>query len=302
MLKTISGVIPPMITPFDKSGEVDYLAHIHNVKKWNTSELAGYLVLGSNSEAVYLNEKEKLNLIEKTAEYAPSNRIILAGTGMESTKETIHLTNEAARAGAHAALVVTPFYFRSQMTSQALIDHYTAIADASSIPILIYNVTKYTGINISPSTVGVLSQHPNIIGMKDSSGSIPQLLQFQASAASDFNILVGTASAWYPALNLGVKAAIMALANCAPEACIQVQQLFQEGKTKVAEALYRKIFPVNTAVTATFGVAGLKYACSQLGFKGGYVRQPLSELTDKEKAAIDGILTNADLTSRVTQS
>lgn len=295
MIKTITGVIPPMITPFDKTGEIDLPSHIYNIKKWNQSNLAGYLVLGSNSEAVFLTEKEKLQLIETTATNAKADRVILAGTGMESTKETIHLTNNAAKAGAHAALIVTPFYFRAQMTPQALVRHYTTIADAATIPILIYNVTKYTGINITPAAIGTLSQHPNIIGMKDSSGSIPQLIQFQATATKNFSILVGTASAWYPALNLGVKGAIMALANCAPEACILIQQLFKQGRTAEAEALYRRVFPVNNAVTATFGVAGLKYACSQLGFKGGFVRSPLSGLKDNEKAAIDGILSTARL-------
>lgn len=302
MLKTISGVIPPMITPFDKLGEVDIDAHIYNIRKWNKSQLAGYLVLGSNSEAVYLNEKEKLLLIEKTAEYAAADSLILAGTGVESTKETIHLTNEAAKAGAQAALVVTPFYFRSQMTSPALVDHFRAVADATSIPILIYNVTKYTGINISPEAISTLSQHPNIVGMKDSSGSIPQLIQFQAVAAADFNILVGTASAWYPALNLGIQAGIMALANCAPNACIEIQRLFQQGKLDEAGLLYRKVFPVNTAVTATYGVAGLKYACAQLGFSGGYVRSPLPELQEKQKNAIDDILQTAELLMVETQS
>lgn len=301
MLKKIVGVIPPMITPFDKNEAVDLQAHIHNVKQWNKSDLAGYLVLGSNSEAVYLNEKEKLALIEKTAEHATPGRIILAGTGMESTRETIHLTNEAAKAGAQAALIVTPFYFRAQMTAPALIRHFETIADQSRIPILLYNVAKYTGINLSPATIGTLSEHPNIIGMKDSSGSIPQLIQYQSVAKDDFNILVGTASAWYPALNLGVAAAIMALANCAPAACVQVQDLFRKGQSDEAEALYRQLFPVNQAVTATYGVAGLKYACRQLGFKGGYVRSPLSPLRATEKKAIDHILSKAGL-SLVTQT
>ena len=295
MFKSISGAIPPMITPFSKNGELDLEAHRYNVSKWNQSDLAGYLVLGSNSEAVYLSEKEKLQLIEATAQEAKADRIIMAGTGMESTRETIHLTNEAAKAGAQLALLITPFYFKKQMTESALINHFTTIADASSIPILVYNVTKYTGINMTPKAIGILSQHPNIIGMKDSSGSIPQLIQYQSVAHNDFNILVGTASAWYPALTLGVKAAIMALANCAPAECAQVQQLFGEDKKAEAEALYRRLFPVNTAVTATYGVAGLKYACTKRGFKGGYVRKPLSELNDAEKTAIDEILIKADL-------
>ncbi|MCB0596898.1 MAG: dihydrodipicolinate synthase family protein [Lewinellaceae bacterium] len=291
----ITGVIPPMITPFTQSGEVDFAAHAANVQLWNEAGLRGYLVLGSNSEAVYLNEREKLELIERTRENARPEHLILAGAGMESTRETIHLIREAAKAGAHAALVITPFFYREQMKDDAQIRHFQAIADASPIPVLMYNVTKYTGVNLSPRAVGELSKHPNIIGMKDSSGSIPQLVQYQKAAAGDFNILVGTASAWYPALALGVRAAIMALANCAPAECVRVQELFDKGQKTEAEAFYRRLFPVNQAVTAAYGVAGLKYACTLRGYRGGFVRSPLPELSGQQKEEVKGILEEAGL-------
>ena len=289
------GVLPPMVTPFAADGEVDYAAHIRNVKRWNERGLGGYVVLGSNSEAVYLTEREKLRLIGDTAENAAPGYRIIAGTGMESTRETIHLTNEAARAGAEAALIITPFYYAGKMSDRALIWHFTQIADAVRIPILIYNVTKFTNINVSPAVIAELSRHPNIIGMKDSSGSIPQLVQYQAVADPSFQVLVGTAAAWYPGLAMGVTAGIMALANCAPNECVEVQSLFDEGKHAEAEALYRRLFPVNQAVTATFGVAGLKYACACRGFAGGYVRSPLQELEDAERKTIDKIMEKAGL-------
>lgn len=292
---TITGVIPPMITPFRKDGEVDFAAHASNVRRWNESGLRGYLVLGSNSEAVYLNESEKLRLVEQTREQARPDHLILAGTGMEATRETIHLTREAARAGAHAALIITPSFYQDQMKDDAQIRHFQAIADASPIPVLMYNVTKYTGVNLSPRAVGILSRHPNIIGMKDSSGNIPQLVQYQKAAAEGFNILMGTASAWYPALALGVSGAITALANCAPAECARVQQLFDEGQKTEAEALYRRLFPVNQAVTGAYGIAGLKYACALRGYQGGYVRSPLPELSGQEKAEVKAILEEAGL-------
>jgi 4-hydroxy-2-oxoglutarate aldolase len=286
----ITGVIPPMATPFTRDGEVDFDAHVHNMALWNEHPLAGYLALGSNSEAVYLTEREKLRLIELTAEYAAPGRLVMAGTGMESTRETIHLTREAARAGAQAALVVTPFYYKDQMTDQALIAHFSKIADDSPIPVLIYNVVKFTGISISVKALEILSRHGNIAGMKDSSGNIPLLVQYQAVAAGDFNLLVGTASAWYPALTLGVKGIITALANCAPAECIKVQTLFDKGQRAEAEALYRRLFPLNHAVTATYGVPGLKYACALRGYRSGYVRSPLMELDDREKGEVKGIV------------
>lgn len=291
----IKGVLPPTVTPFTADGEVDYAANLRNVKRWNERGLGGYVVLGSNSEAVYLTEKEKLKLIEDTAENAAPGYFIIAGTGMESTRETIHLTNEAAKAGAQAALIITPFYYAGKMIDRALIQHFTRIADSVSIPILIYNVTKFTHINVSPGVIAELSRHPNIIGMKDSSGSIPQLVQYQAVADPSFQVLVGTASAWYPGLTMGVTAGIMALANCAPDECVEIQQLFEEGKHTEAEALYRRMFPVNQAVTATYGVAGLKYACACRGISGGYVRSPLLDLEDEERKAIDKILERAGL-------
>ncbi len=287
----IKGVIPPMITPFDEKGEVDYDKHVKNMEKWNEYDLAGYLVLGSNSETPYLNEEEKLKLVELTVKHKKEDRIVLAGTGLESTKATIDLTNKVADLGADAALILTPFYYSGKMNDEALINYFTEVADNVKIPVLIYNVTKFTHINISPYAVGVLSKHPNITGMKDSSGSITQLVEYKSVIdESKFNLLVGTASAWYPALTIGIDGAIMALANCCPKECIEVQEYYEKGDWEKSREIYERIYPVNKAVTATYGVAGLKYACNLLGFEGGYVRKPLLELKEEEKTKVREIL------------
>jgi 4-hydroxy-2-oxoglutarate aldolase len=291
----IKGVIPPMITPFKENGDVDYDAHVKNMLKWNNSNLAGYLVLGSNSETVYLTKEEKLKLVELTVKHAKKDRLILVGTGMESTRETIALTNKAAKLGAHAALILTPFYYGSNMTDEAIIKYFTEVANNTEIPVLIYNVTKFTHVNVSANVVKELSKHPNIIGMKDSNGDIPQLVKFKSVIADDFNLMVGTASAWYPALTLGIKASIMALANCAPDECAEVQKCFDDGDHDRARDIYERMFPVNTAVTATYGVAGLKYACNLLGYEGGYVRSPLLPLKDENQKKVDEILYKAQL-------
>lgn len=292
----IKGVFPPMITPFNENDEVDYEGHIKNVQKWNEYDLAGYLVLGSNSETVYLTEEEKLKLIELTVKHRKQGRIIMVGTGMESTQATIDLTNKAADLGADCALIITPFYYGGKMNDEALINFYTEVADRVKIPVLIYNVTKFTHVNISPKAVSVLSKHPNIIGMKDSSGSIPQLIDFKRVInMSEFNLMVGTASAWYPALTLGVEASIMALANCCPGECVEVQKEFDKGNLNKAREIYERVFPVNSAVTGAFGIAGLKYACDQLGYEGGLVRKPLLQLKEEEKVKLKEILTNAQL-------
>lgn len=293
--KPIKGVIPPMITPFKENGDVDYDGHIQNMKRWNEDRLAGYLVLGSNSETAYLNEAEKLKLIELTVKHAKKDRLVLAGTGMESARETIALTNKAADLGAQGALILTPSYYHAKMNDAAQINFFSHVADNTDIPVLIYNVTAFTHINISAHAVGVLSRHPNIIGMKDSTGNIPQLVSFFDVMADDFNLMVGTASAWYPALGLGIQAGIFALANCAPNECTQVQTTFDQGNLDNARETYVRIFPVNAAVTAQFGIAGLKFASTRMGYTGGHVRNPLLPLTEDEKEKILAILQNAVL-------
>ncbi len=290
----IKGVIPPMITPFSENDEVDYEKHEKNMKKWNEYDLAGYLVLGSNSETVYLTEEEKLKLIELTVKHRKKGKIVMVGTGMESTNATIELSNKAADLGADCALIITPFYYCGKMNDEALINYYTDVANAVKIPVLIYNVTKFTHINISQKAVSVLSKHPNIIGMKDSSGSIPQLVDFKRVIdMNEFNLMVGTASAWYPALTLGVEGSVMALANCCPGECVDIQKEFELGNFDTAREIYERVFQVNSAVTGAFGIAGLKYACDLLGFEGGLVRKPLLQLKDDEKFKLKEILINA---------
>lgn len=290
----IKGVFPPMITPFDKNDEVDYGKHEANVKKWAEFDLGGFLVLGSNSETVFLTEEEKLKLIEITVKNKGENKLVMVGTGMESTKETIKLTNKAADIGADCALIITPFYYGGKMNDEALINYYTEVAENVKIPILIYNVTKFTHVNISPAAVKVLSKHENIIGMKDSSGNIPQLISFKKVIdRNNFNLMVGTASAWYPALTLGVEGSIMALANCCPQECIDVQKYYEAGETEKAQELYERVFPVNSAVTGKYGIPGLKYACDLLGFEGGFVRKPLLQAKDNEKEELMKILKDA---------
>jgi 4-hydroxy-2-oxoglutarate aldolase len=292
----IKGVIPPVITPFKENDEVDYEKFSTNIKKWNSKDLAGVLVLGSNGETAYLREEEKLELIKLAVENTDDDKIVMVGTGLESTEMTIELTNKAAKLGADCALLLTPNYYGGKMGDEAQLAYFKEVADNTEIPILIYNVTKFTHINISPKVVSELSKHKNIIGMKDSSGDVKQLIQFMnAGLDQEFNLLVGTAAAWYPALAVGVKASVMALANCCPDECIEVQKLFEEGKNEESLELYKKMYPVNSVVTGGYGIAGLKYVCDELGFEGGFTRKPLLPLKDREKVELDSIIKKAEL-------
>jgi len=282
-----------MITPFKAKGELDTKAFVSNIEKWNKNKLAGYLVIGSNSETVYLSEKEKLELVKLTVEHAKKDRIIMAGSGLESARETVKLTNKCAKLGAHCALVLTPFYYGSSMDSKAMIRFFTEVADNSDIPVLIYNVTKFTHVNIGADAVAELSRHKNIAGMKDSNGDVPQLATFLRVADEKFQIMPGTYSAWYPALAMGLSATISAMANCCPNEIAETQELFEKGKTKESFALYQRMFPVNAAVTGTFGIAGLKYACDYLGYSGAHVRNPLADLSDAQKEQLRAIIDKA---------
>ncbi len=289
------GVYPPMMTPFKTNGDVDYDGFARNIDRWNATELSGYVVLGSNSEAAYLTEEEKLKCLEITIQSARKNKSVIAGTGLESTRETIRLTNEAAKRGADAALILTPGYYADKMDDRAMIDHFTAVADHSAIPILLYNVPKFTHVTISHNAVTILSRHPNIRGMKDSSGDIPRLEALIKIIPKEFTLIIGTASAWYPGIELGLQAGIMALANCAPKECCDVLKFFLNGEQQKAKELHARLFPVNVAVTATYGVAGLKYAAELLGYVGGSVRCPLQPLTDDDKNKMREILSNASM-------
>jgi len=289
-MQKIKGVLPPMVTPFKENGDVDYDGFISNVQKWNKDKMAGYLVIGSNSETVYLNEEEKLELVRHTVENAAPGRVIMAGTGLESTRETIAFTNKCAKLGAQAALVLTPFYYGSSMTTSALIKYFTAVADASDIPVLLYNVSKYTHVNMSAEAITELSRHPNIVGMKDSNGDVPQLATFLRVADPSFQVMTGTYSAWFPALALGVTGIVSAMANCCPNEITETQELFEAGKFEDARNLYQRMFPVNAAVTGAFGVSGLKFATDYAGYTGGYVRSPLLDLGDEDKGKLTKIL------------
>lgn len=291
----LSGVFPPITTPFKENGEVDFAAFDKNMVKWNGTDLAGYVVFGSNGEYVFLTEQEKLALVKACVGAAADDKKVIVGSGCESTGATIELTNKCANLGADAALIITPSYYKGKMNREALKQHFFTVADKSEIPILLYSVPKFTGINLEAEFVAELAQHPNIIGIKDSSGNVAQLGQLVSLAPADFNILVGTANVFFPGLMLGIKGGIQALATCCPDQCVRIHELFTEGKYQEAKDLQLRMLPVNNAITAKFGIAGLKVAMDLLGFAGGLPRKPLLPLTDKEKAELRIILEKAEL-------
>jgi len=272
----LTGVMPPIATPFE-GGEVALERLKANFQKWNQTGLSGYLVLGSNGESVYLNEKEKLAVVVASREAIPSSKLMLVGTGMESTRETILFSNQVAEIGADYALVVTPSYFKDAMKPQILYDHFTSIADSSRIGILIYTVPKFTGINMEPDLVARLSEHPNIVGAKDSSGNIGQLSEIVHLSQRGFAVFTGSAPVFFPALCVGAAGGILAATNIIPQEFCNIQSLFQEGKLEEARQLQNRLTPLAKAVTARYGIGGLKLAMDLAGYYGGEPRAPLQK-------------------------
>jgi len=292
---SLRGVFPPIPTPFDVQGEVDYKALARNLERWNRYDLAGYVVLGSNGEAVLLAEEEKLRILEVARQAVPPEKLLVAGTGCESTRQTIAMTRRAAEAGADAALVVTPHYYDPKMTSDSLVQHYWAVADASPIPVLIYSVPKFTHVDMAAEAIAQAAKHPNIVGVKDSGGSIGKLSELVRLTGPGFQVLAGSAAFFFAGLALGAVGGVLALANVAPQASLDIQRLFEAGRWDEAAELQRQMLPLNAAITARFGIAGLKAALDMLGYYGGPVRPPLLDIGADEKEVLRGLLGQAGL-------
>jgi len=292
---SLRGVFPPIPTPFDAGGDLALEALVDNLERWNAYDLAGYVVLGSNGEAVYLSQREKLEVWEAARGAIPQDKVMVAGTGCESTRGTIGLTRAAAQAGADVGLVVTPNYFDGKMTPEGLAHHYEAVADASPIPIVLYNVPKFTHVDLDADTIARAARHPNIIGIKDSGGNVAKLADVVRLTGPDFQVLAGSAGFFFAGLALGAVGGVLALANVAPREAIDIQRLFEAGRWYEAAELQRRMIPVNAAVTARFGIAGLKAALDMLGYYGGPVRSPLVDLSEEERQALRDVLVEGGL-------
>jgi len=270
----VQGVVPPLVTPFLADGSLDLAAFERNLESLSAFDLAGYLVLGSNGEANSLEEEEKLALL-RSARRRAGGRVLLAGTGLESTRATIAFTRKAAEVGVDLALVLTPFYYKSQMTMEVLRRHFEAVAEASPIPVLLYSVPAFTGLSWPPGLAAALAAHPRIAGMKESSGDVGLLARVVASVPASFAVLCGSGPVFYPALCVGAPGGVLAVANCAPRVVAALYRAFRAGDHARARRLQEALSPLAVAVTALHGVAGLKVAMDLAGLRGGAVRAPL---------------------------
>lgn len=280
-----------MSTPFDASGNVDSKSIRLNIGRWIPSGVRGIVALGSNGEAPLLDENESDAVIASAREEVPRDRLLIAGTGRESTRGTIDASRRAAALGADAVLVRTPSYFKPRMTPDAFVTHYTAVADALAVPVLVYNYPAVTGVNLTADTVGRLARHPNIIGIKETGTDAAQIAAYlDASSTGDFAVLAGSAPAFYAALCLGARGAILAAACVVPRLCVQLFDAFVEGDHVKARHLQRLMIPIAVAVTSGHGVPGLKAAMQLAGFSGGDPRAPLSPASGEAIVQLRAVL------------
>jgi 4-hydroxy-2-oxoglutarate aldolase len=288
----LEGIYAPIPTPFIKD-EIAYDKLEESIGFWLDSRISGIVVMGSNGEFVGLSPEEKRQLISRVCELSKGKKPVVAGTGCESTKETIELTKYAAEAGAAAALVLSPNYYKKAMTDEILKSFYTEVADASPIPLILYNMPGNSGINLSVKLVVELAKHPNIIGVKDSSGNIVQIAEVIHATPDDFTVFAGSASFLFPSLVLGAKGGTLALANVLPNECADVYELTKAGKYEEAKELQLKLLDINNAVTARWGIGGMKAALEMQGVFGGEPRKPLKVISEQDRKLLADILAKA---------
>ena len=293
----LAGIYPPIPTPFDTDGAFDVEAMRSNLRFWNQFDLRGMVALGSNGEAVLLDPEERIRVVETVRSSIPEDRLLIAGTGCQGTRETIDLTRRAAKAGADAVLVLPPSYYRGRMTPDALAVHFFTVADASLVPVILYNMPACTGMDLDVDLVGRLAGHENILGMKDSGGDLVKMGAIRERLGPDFQILAGSASFLLPALSVGAVGGVLALANIAPEACLEILRGARDGRMEEARETQVRMVPVNTAVTRRWGVAGLKAAMEMTGLYGGPVRAPLQPLSEEERQELRAILVRGGVLS-----
>jgi 4-hydroxy-2-oxoglutarate aldolase len=292
---SLSGIFPPIPTPFKQDESLDLDSLKSNIGRWNDEPLAGYVVGGSNGEAVALSFEERFELTAAAREAIPEDRLLIAGAGAESTRQSIAIAEGMRSEGADAIIVVTPSYYGPRLDHSALVAHYLKVADASQLPIVLYNVPVYTGLDLPVSVVRELASHENIIGIKESGGSIAKIDKMVNGTPDDFQVLSGSASFFLAALVVGAVGVVPALGCLAAEQISALMLAYESGDLESARQIQAALVGPNEAVTSRFGIAGLKAALDLAGYYGGPTRSPLQPITKEEHDLLQSVLTEANL-------
>jgi 4-hydroxy-2-oxoglutarate aldolase len=290
-MKKLEGVLAPVVTTFyAETGELDLASFAANVRAHLAAGLHGILVAGSTGEAALLDQDERSALVDAARELTPKDKWLLVGTGAESTRTCLRQTRDAARRGADAVLVVAPHYYGNAMTAEALMQHYWRVAEESPIPVMLYTIPKYMHFALAPQLVSELAAHPNIIGMKDSSGNKELLASYMNSASGSFAVFVGNAQIFHHALMGGAVGGILAAAMFAPQIALEIYDLHRKGDHAGADAAQARLVPLGAKIVGELGVPGVKAAFDRVGLKGGPVRSPLMALDETQSAVVDELL------------
>lgn len=284
--RNLRGILLPFTTPFQADYSFDAAALRLNIEKWNQSGINGYVALGSTGERVHLEERECLQVIETARAVVPNEMAFIVGAGQQSTLASVNEMRRVAAAGADAVLVITPHFYRGAMTQEALFRYYMAVADGAPVPVLLYSMPELTGIAIAPETVARLSEHENIVGLKDSSGDIINLAETLRLVPDDFAVLTGNGPLLYAALGAGATGAILAVGCVAPQLALKIYRAVQAKDYERAREWQRKLTPLALAVTRRYGIGGLKAALDQTGMSGGRVRAPLQDAVEEAQREI----------------
>jgi len=298
----LDGILLPVTTPFLANEDLDLVGLKKNLASWNGTGIVGYVLLGSTGERANLDETEYAELIETARREVPGNLTFIVGAGQQSTRSTTHEIERAAAAGAEGVLVITPSFYRSAITQDALVKHYLAIADASPVPVVLYSMPDLTGIKIEQETAARLSKHRNIIGMKDSSADLVNMLQTLRLVPDDFAVLTGNGPLFYAALSAGANGAILAVGCVAIDTVLGIMSAFASGDFLRARELHRNLVPLARKVTTDFGIGGLKAAMEMIGLAGGTVRRPLHAPGEEAKQEIARALAEAVSDSQILVS
>ncbi len=290
MSLNLKGIIAALPTPFNYDGDVDHEKLKSNLEYWNRTDLLGYLILGSTGEFPHLTSDEKLAVIETVRGAMAPEKLLLVGTGELSTRQTIDMTRRAHELGADGAVVITPFYYKKVLEDEHRESHYLRIADASPMPVVIYVIPQFAGVYLMPETIARLAEHPNITGLKESSGDLSTIKDlFRELKTSEFSVLIGGPSIFTQGLELGAAGAVFAIAPLAPNACVAVEHAYQHGNSEHAEDLQNRLTRL-ARVTAGSGVGHLKAAMDLVGLYGFLPRSPLPAPTDSERVEIENAI------------
>ncbi len=286
----LHGIFPPLTTPFDAAGELALDRFRANIERYNRTRLAGYVVIGSTGESVLLSTSEIERVLATAREAAASDKLLIAGTGVESTAETIARTRRAAELGYQVALVKTPYYYKPAMNDAALAEHFLRVADASPIPVLIYSVPQFTGLAVEAPLVARLAEHPNIIGIKESSGNVQRVTQIVHATPPTFQTLVGSAQTLLASISVGAVGGILALACVLPEWCIELYEAAVAGALERARQLQHRLLEPALTLVGRLSIPGVKYAMDRVGYYGGPPRRPLLPLDPAQQLEVERVL------------